>query len=168
MLLLIATYGLRIGEIAALRLEHFNWRAKQISVPRPKVGSPLVLPLTDDVAVALLDYFRNGRPSTSSCREAFLRGRVPGGPIKSYTVNDAFDFWAKRAGLELPAKGSGGPHCLRHSLAMHLLRSGATVKAIGEILGHRSIESTSIYLRLHVEDLRSVALSVPGFAEVQQ
>ena len=168
MLLLIATYGLRSGEIAALRLEDFIWRARQIRVPRPKIGSPLVLPLTDEVVVALLDYFRNGRPPTSSCREAFLRGRVPGGPIKSYTVNDAFDFWAKRAGLELPEKGSGGPHCLRHSLAMHLLRTGASVKAIGEVLGHRNIESTSIYLRLHVEDLRSVALSLPGFTEVKQ
>ncbi|HMN15595.1 MAG TPA: site-specific integrase [Bellilinea sp.] len=168
MLLLIATYGLRSGEIAALRLEDFIWRARQIRVPRPKIGSPLVLPLTDEVVVALVDYFRNGRPPTSSCREAFLRGRVPGGPIKSYTVNDAFDFWAKRAGLELPEKGSGGPHCLRHSLAMHLLRTGASVKAIGEVLGHRNIESTSIYLRLHVEDLRSVALSLPGFTEVKQ
>lgn len=159
MLLLIVTYGLRVSEVAALTLDDLSWRSQQIRVPRPKVGTPLVLPLTVDVATALLDYIRNGR-SDSSHRHIFLRVRKPSGPIQSSAVSDAFDVWAARAGIELP-KRAGGPHCLRHSLAVHLLRQGTSVKTIGDLLGHRSAESTCVYLRLQVEDLRDVALPLP-------
>jgi integrase len=158
MLLLIATYGLRVSEVASLALDDISWRARVIRVPRPKVGSPLAVPLTDEVATALVDYLRQ-RPPQVACRQLFLRVRVPRGPIKSTAVSDAFDVWAARAGLRLPSVG--GPHCLRHSLAMHLLRQGTPLKTIGDLLGHRSVESTGVYLRLHVEDLRDVALSLP-------
>lgn len=158
MLLLIATYGLRVSEVASLDLDDIAWRARVIHVPRPKIGIPLAMPLTDDVATALLDYLRDRGPKTAQ-RRLFLRVRVPSGPIKSTAVCDAFDVWAARAGLRLPALG--GPHCLRHSLAMHLLRQGTSLKTIGDLLGHRSVESTGIYLRLHVEDLRDVALPLP-------
>lgn len=160
MLLLIATYGLRVSEVAALKLDDVSWRSRQIRVPRPKVGTPLLLPLTDEVATALMEYLRLGRAS-SSHRHLFLRVRIPPGPIKSTAVCDAFDAWAAGAGIPHPP-GSGGPHCLRHSLAMHLLRQGASVKTIGDLLGHRSAESTCVYLRLQVEDLRYVALPLPG------
>lgn len=160
MMLLIATYGLRVGEVAALTLEDVSWRSRQIRVPRPKVGSSLPLPLTDEVATALMDYLRLGRPSSPTYRHLFLRVRIPLGPIKSTAVCDAFDVWAAHARIPLPP-GSGGPHCLRHSLAMHLLRQGTSVKTIGDLLGHRSAESTCVYLRLQVEDLRNVALPLP-------
>jgi integrase/recombinase XerD len=168
MLLMIATYGLRVSEVAALTLDDLSWRSQQIRVPRPKVGTPLLLPLTDEVATALLGYFRQGR-AASSHRQVFLRVRKPPGPIESTAVSDAFDVWAARAGIELP-KRAGGPHCLRHSLAVHLLRQGASVKTIGDLLGHRSAESTCVYLRLRVEDLRDVALPLPqaNASEVQQ
>ena len=167
MFLLIATYGLRVSEIAALKLDDVSWRSQQIRVPRPKVGTPLLLPLTDEVATALLDYLRHGR-AASAHRHLFLRVRIPAGPIKSTAVCDAFDVWARRAGIQLP-KGAAGPHCLRHSLAMHLLRQRTSVKTIGDLLGHRSVESTCVYLRLQVEDLRDVALPLPRAAagEVQ-
>jgi len=157
MMLLIATYGLRVSEVAALRIDDVSWRSRQIRVPRPKVGTPLLQPLTDEVATALLDYVRHGR-GCSPHRHIFLRVRVPIGPLKSTAVSDAFDVWADRAGIQLPAPGAGGPHCLRHSLAVHLLRQGTSVKTIGALLGHRSAESTCVYLRLQVEDLRHVAL----------
>ncbi|MHC9541860.1 MAG: site-specific integrase [Vulcanimicrobiota bacterium] len=168
MILMLATYGLRVSEIAALKLDDISWRSRQILVPRPKVGTPLLLPLTDDVATALLDYFIHGR-GTSDHRQIFLRVRIPPGPINASAVCDAFDLWAARAGIRLP-KGYGGAHCLRHSLAVHLLRQGTSVKAIGDILGHKNVESTSTYLRLQVEDLRDVALPVPQTVgkEVQQ
>jgi site-specific recombinase XerD len=168
MLLMIATYGLRISEIAALKLDDVSWRSRQILVPRPKVGTPLLLPLTDDVAMALLDYVNHGR-GTSDHRHIFLRMRIPPGPINASVVGDTFDVWATRAGISLP-KRCGGAHCLRHSLAVHLLRQGASVKAIGDLLGHKNIESTSTYLRLQVEDLRDVALPLPKTAckEVQK
>lgn len=159
MLLLIATYGLRRGEIPPLTLDHVNWCGRAIQVDRPKLGSPLLLPLTDEVGTALVNYLRHGRPASSS-RSLFLKVRAPAGPITRDVVGDAFDWWARRAGVRLPP-GAGGPHSLRHSLAEHLLRQGATLKAIGDVLGHRSPESTGVYLRLNVEDLREAALPLP-------
>jgi site-specific recombinase XerD len=158
-LLMIATYGLRANEIAALKLDHILWKSKKIEVPRSKIGTSLILPLTDEVATALLDYLQRGR-GISTNRNLFLRVRIPYGPIKSTAVGDVFDVWASRAGIKLP-KGTGGTHCLRHSLAVQLLRRGTSVKTIGDLLGHRSAESTCIYLRLNVKDLRDVALPLP-------
>jgi len=166
MLLLIATYGLRVSEVAALKLEHVAWRTQQILLPRPKVGTSLSLPLTDDVALALTDYLRNGRQA-SAHRHLFLLVHTPGSPVKSTTICDSFDSWAAHAGIRLPPKGAGGPHCLRHSLAMHLLRKGVSLKAIGDLLGHRSAESTGVYLRLQLEDLRDVSLALPGAEDVK-
>lgn len=166
MMLLVATYGLRRGEIPPLTLDHIDWRARTIRIDRPKVGSPLFLPLTDEVACALADYLRHARPASSS-RSLFLKVRSPAGPITRDVVGDAFDWWAHRAGIQLPA-GSGGPHSLRHSLAEHLLRRGVALKAIGDVLGHRSPESTGVYLRLKVEDLREAALPLPTTTEEER
>jgi integrase/recombinase XerD len=170
MLLLIATYGLRASEIAALDLDDVMWRARVIRVPRPKICTPLAVPLTDEIATALLDYLRCHSRDVSQ-RQLFLRVRVPRGPITADAVSDVFDAWAGHAGIRVPTLG--GPHCLRHSLAMHLLRQGTPLKTIGDLLGHRSVESTGVYLRLHLQDLRDVALSLPIMgttptAEVQQ
>jgi integrase len=158
MFLLTATYGLRRSEVAGLWLDGIDWRARKIHVNRPKVGAPMTFPLTDEAATALLDYLRNGRPDSTQ-RQVFLRVRIPKGPINTDAVTDAFQAWANHAGVVLPKRG--GPHCLRHSLAMHLLRQGAPLKTIGDLLGHRSAESTGVYLRLHVDDLRDVALPLP-------
>jgi integrase/recombinase XerD len=158
MLLLIATYGLRRGEVSSLRLDDIRWRARVISVPRPKIGAPLAVPLTDEVATALLAYLRD-RAADSGTRQLFMRVRAPRGPILPSAVGDAFDFWAARAGVRMP--GLGGPHVLRHGVAMNLLRHGTPLKTIGDLLGHRSVESTGIYLRLQIEDLRDVALPLP-------
>ena len=157
MFLLIATYGLRTSEIAALRLEDIEWRAGRIRVPRPKSKTPIVLPLTDEIGAALLDYLRHARPDLP-CREVFLRVRAPAGPLAPTAVTEAFQGWSRRGSLSIPYQG---PHCLRHSLAVHLLRQGASLKAIGDLLGHRSAESTCVYLRLHVDDLRDAALDLP-------
>ena len=166
MMLLVATYGLRRGEIPPLTFDHIDWRARTIRIDRPKVGSPLLLPLTDEVASAVVDYLRHGRPASAS-RHLFLKVRAPAGPITGDVVADAFDWWAQHAGIRLPC-GAGGPYSLRHSLAEHLLRQGATLKQIGDVLGHRSAESTGVYLRLKVEDLRGAALSLPTSAKEER
>ena len=119
MLLLIATYGLRVGEVARLELDDIAWRDEHICIPRPKVGTPLLFPLTDEIASALLEYLRHDRPH-SIHRRVFLRVREPVGPIESTAICDAFDAWVARAGIRLPHLG--GTHCLRHAVAMHLLR----------------------------------------------
>ncbi len=157
MFLLIATYGLRTCEVATLRLEDVAWRDQQIHVPRPKVRSPLTVPLTTEVGAALVAYLRDGRPQVPD-RQFFLRARAPAGALKPTAVTEAFQGRVRRSGLPISYQG---PHCLRHSLAVHLLRQGTPLKTIGDMLGHRSTESTCVYLRLHVEDLRDVGLDLP-------
>jgi len=163
MFLLIATYGLRTSEVASLSLDDLEWRARMIRVPRPKVVSPLILPLTEEVGAAIVDYLQHSRPDLAR-REVFLRVRPPEGILKPTAVTEAFQAWTRRSRLPISFKG---PHCLRHSLAMHLLRQGAPLKTIGDILGHRSSESTSVYLRLHVDELRGVAIDLPDDVEVE-
>lgn len=159
MFLLIATYGLRASEVAALRLDDVEWRVGRIRVPRPKTKTSLQLPLTAEVGAALIDYLRFARPELP-CRQFFVRLRAPAGPIGPTAISEAFRRIWTRHGTALPTPRQG-PHCLRHSLAVHLLREGASLKAIGDLLGHRSAESTCVYLRLHVEDLRDAALALP-------
>jgi site-specific recombinase XerD len=155
--LLIATYGLRAGEIVALTLDDVEWRAGRIRVAQRKTATPLLLPLTDAVGKALLDYLRRGRPALPY-REIFLRCRAPAGALKPTAVTEAFHGWSRRSGLAIPIQG---PHCLRHSYAVRLLRQGVSLKTIGDVLGHRSAESTCVYLRLAIDDLRSAALPLP-------
>ena len=164
MFLLMATYGLRASEVTALHLDHIAWRASQFRVLRSKTRTPIVLPLTLEVGAALLDYLRHARPSCAY-REVFLRVRKPCGPLRPTAVGDAFQGWRHRSALGIP---DGGAHCLRHSLALHLLRQGTSLKAIGDLLGHRSLESTCVYLRLHVDDLRAAALELPVGTEAHR
>jgi site-specific recombinase XerD len=139
-------------------LEDIHWREEWIRVPPCKNGISVHLPLTESVGTALLDYLRRGRP-LSQRREVFLRARAPAGVLKPTAITEAFQAWSRRSGLKIPYQG---PHCLRHSLAVRLLREGTSLKAIGDLLGHRTAESTCVYLRLDTEDLREVALSVPA------
>jgi site-specific recombinase XerD len=158
MFLLIATYGLRASEVAGLRLDDIQWRSGRIRVRRPKTRTPLELPLTDEVGAAVIDYLHHAHPDRPG-RALFARLRAPAGPIGPTAVSEAFRrIWIRHGALSTPRQG---PHCLRHSLALHLLRQGTSLKAIGDLLGHRSAESTSVYLRLHVEDLRDAALALP-------
>lgn len=155
--LLIVTYGLRASEIVSLTLDDVDWRAAAIRVPQRKTRGPLLLPLTDEVAACLIQYLREARPALAY-RELFLRTRAPAGVLKPTAVTEAFQKWARRSGLTIAFQG---PHCLRHSYAVHLLRQGTALKTIGDLLGHRTAASTGVYLRLAVEDLRGVALPLP-------
>jgi integrase len=153
MLLLIATYGLRGCEVRGLRLDDIDWSQEELTIFASKTGHTRRLPLTRPVGEAILDYLRNERPP-SLYREVFLSRRPPQGPLRN-----KFYHWValcfKRAGLDVPHRG---PHTLRHSLAVHLLRQGETLKGIGDLLGHKNAESTFMYTKLQVDDLRQVAL----------
>jgi len=172
MFVLITTYGLRASEIVALTLDDVEWRQRRLRVAQRKTSSALWLPLTDEVGAALLDYLRHGRSQLAIRRERrgfqgeaprlrqlFLRCRTPAGVLKPTAIAEVFQAWSRRSGLSIPFQGV---HCLRHSYAMHLLRSGLPLKTIGDLLGHRTLESTCVYLRLATEDLREVALSLPA------
>jgi integrase/recombinase XerD len=158
MFLLIAAYGLRGCDIAGLRLSDIDWRAGAIHVRQRKTGHPLHLPLTDPVAAALLTYLREGRPRCAY-REVFLTVTAPIVPIRRQAVGYAFRNWVRRSAVDIPFEGV---HCLRHAYAACLLRRGISLKTIGDLLGHRSTESTCVYLRLNVDDLREVALPLPS------
>lgn len=155
---LIATYGLRASEIVDLTLDDIDWRTDTLRVAQRKTTAPLLLPLLSSVGNALVDYIRHARPPSMQ-RELFLRERAPAGALKPTAVTEAFQSRARRSGLDIPFQGA---HCLRHAYAVHLLRAGTSLKMIGDILGHRSAESTCVYLRLAIEDLRDVALCLPA------
>jgi len=153
MLLLFASYGLRGCEVRALRLDDIDWSHDEITVFASKTGRSRRLPLLRPVGEAILDYLREERPP-SLRREIFLSARPPHAPLRS-KINRWLAARLKDAGIQTPR---GGAHILRHSLAVHMLRGGQTLKAIGDVLGHRSPETTFIYTKLHVDDLRTVAL----------
>jgi integrase/recombinase XerD len=158
MFLLIATYGLRASEVVALSLDDIRWRQGVLRIHQRKTSSPLELPLTNEVLGAMVRHLKR-TPPPAPYRRVFLRMRAPIGVLKPTAVTEAFQGLARKSGFSIPYQG---PHCLRHSYALHLLKNGTPLKTIGDILGHRTAESTSMYLRLATGDLREVALAVPG------
>jgi integrase/recombinase XerD len=154
----MAYYGLRASEIATLRVEAIDWRAKTCRVEQRKTQSDLLLPLSDRTLTLLRRYLRHRRPA-SPLPQLFVRVRRPTGGLHNYGVCDIFYKRAAQSGLPLDAYSS---YCLRHSFAMRLLQRGVGVKAIGDLLGHRSLDATCVYLRLDTSALRAVALPVPG------
>jgi integrase/recombinase XerD len=158
MFLLIATYGLRASEVVSLSLDDIRWRQGILRIHQRKTSSPLELPLTNEVMAVMVKYLKR-TPPPAPYRRVFLRMRAPIGLLKPTAVTEAFQAAARKSGLSIPYQG---PHCLRHAYALHLLKNGTPLKTIGDILGHRTAESTSMYLRLATGDLREVSLAVPG------
>lgn len=158
MFLLIATYGLRASEVVAISLDDIRWRQGSLRIHQRKTSSPLELPLTNEVSAALVKHLQR-TPPTPPFRRIFLRMRAPIGLLKPTAITEAFQALVRKSELEIPFHG---PHCLRHSFAVQLLKNGTPLKTIGDILGHRTAESTSVYLRLATGDLREVSLLVPG------
>jgi len=164
-LTLLATYGLRAGEIVTLRLEDVDWRNDRLCIRHTKTGKASVLPLLTSVGEALLAYVRQGRPR-SSAREIFLRIKAPHQPFHDgSSLHTLVTRRLLRAGIVF--RGKHGPHAFRHARALSLLRTNVSLKTIGDILGHRAPKSTTAYLRLATEDLRSVGLDIPATGEVR-
>ncbi len=161
-LYLMATYGLRASEVTSLTLDDIDWKNGVIRVPQQKGSIQLTLPLSDAAGEVLIRYLKKSRPR-APYRQLFLRIRAPSGPLKPTAIHDILESRIRLSGLDIQYNGT---HCLRHSCAMHLLHQGSSLKAIGDILGHRDAESTCVYLRLAVDDLREVALSIPEESSV--
>jgi site-specific recombinase XerD len=157
MFLLIATYGLRASEVVAISLDDVRWRQGSLRIHQRKTSSPLELPLTNEVSTALVKHLQR-TPPTAPYRQVFLRMPAPIGLLNPPAITAAFQRLARKSGLDIPFHG---PHCLRHSFAVQLLREGTPLKTIGDILGHRTAESTAVYLRLATGDLREVPLPIP-------
>lgn len=156
---LLATYGLRQGEICKLRLDDINWRAESMRIRHTKTNACSYLPLVRPVGDALVDYLRLGRPQVQ-IREIFVRSCAPFTPMQN--LYSMVQRRLSAAGVTPP--GKRGPHVFRHARAVELLRASVPQKIIGDLLGHRSTKSTNAYLKLATEDLRAVALDVPGSA----
>jgi integrase/recombinase XerD len=152
MLLVIAVYGVRSGEVRHLRLEDIDWEREIICIRRPKQRKSQHYPLVREVGAAILRYLREVRPKCTP-REIFLT-RVQ--PYRALTAPGFGTMVRKRLhglGLVLPCYG---PHALRHSCATHLLAEGVSLKEIADHLGHVSLAATQIYAKVDLTALREV------------
>jgi site-specific recombinase XerD len=157
-LLLLAQLGLRAGEVVALRLEDIDWEAGLITI-RGKRKRVAQMPLPVEVGTAMADYLRQARPDCSS-RSVFIRGKAPlVGFANSLAICSLVDRALERAGVESAYRGS---HLFRHSLATQMLKQGASLAEIGDLLRHRRPDTTAIYAKVDMVSLRSIALPWPG------
>lgn len=160
-ILLLARLGLRAGEVAALRLEDIDWRTGELRVRNGETRVDC-LPMPPDVGEALAAYLREARPRCSS-RHVFVRAQAPRQGFASGTaIAGIVRRSLHRAGLNPPSQGA---HALRHALATQLLRDGASLAEIGEVLRHRRQRTTMIYTKVDLTALRPLAASWPGDAQ---
>jgi integrase/recombinase XerD len=160
---LMAYYGLRPSEVAGLRLDSIDWEGETLRVEQRKTRSILILPLAGRTLRLLRRYLRVARHN-SDLPQLFLRIRSPIKALKHYGIIEVFNARAANSDLLLDGMSS---YSLRHAFAMRLLDRGVGIKAIGDLLGHRSLEATCVYLRIDTEMLRTVALPVPGIMAVE-
>jgi len=153
MLLLLATYGLRACEVAALMLDDIDWRNERLKIRDRKAGNSTTYPLSAVVGAAIIDYLKNGRPTTKD-RHVFLRTCAPLVPIGSAAVTCRAAHYIRQAGIQVPRPGS---HTLRHSCVQRLVNANFSLKHIGDYVGHRDPASTQIYGKVAIEQLREVA-----------
>lgn len=154
-LTMLVRLGMRCGEVAGLRLDDIDWRAGEIVV-RGKGQRIERLPLPADVGEAIAIYLRDGRPPVFSGREVFARVKAPRRPLTAGGVTQVVVSASKRAGL-----GEVTAHRLRHTAATELLRQGAPLHEIGELLRHRSVLTTAIYAKVDRDRLRELARPWP-------
>ncbi len=158
-LTLLSSYGLRAGEITALCLQDIDWAHDRLRIRHSKTGVHSELPLLRAPGEAILDYLRKGRPTTTR-REVFLRSCAPYRALRGGSLHSVLEPRLKAASV-VP-RGKRGPHAFRHAKAASLLRSAVPLKVIGDVFAHRSASSTMAYLKLDVEQLRGIALEIPG------
>lgn len=161
-LMMLAKLGLRANEVATLALDDVDWRAGEMLV-HAKGRQRARMPITSDVGAAVVAYLRDGRPK-SSCRRLFLRSFAPHiGFASASAITMIARTALERAGIR--GYAHHGAHIFRHSLAAELLRSGATLSEIGQLLRHKSHDTTRIYAKVDIEALRPLSLPWPGGAQ---
>lgn len=151
-LLLLAVYGMRSGEVAALRIDQIDWAGRTLRLFRLKRRQPQVYPLALSVAEGLARYIDTVRPP-AHCPEVFLCMHAPRRPMKAGSIYDVANRRFVALGIEAAHRGG---HALRHACATRLLNEGLTLKEIGDHLGHRSTAATSTYAKVNMGALREV------------
>ena len=158
MLTMLVRLGMRSGEVAKLRLDDIDWRAGEIIV-RGKANSIECIPLPPDVGRAVAQYLQRGRPVSAQGRAVFVRVKAPHRHLSSCGVSSVVADAAKRAGL-----GRVHAHRLRHTAATQMLRAGASLSEIGQLLRHRRALTTAIYAKVDHDALRMIARPWSGDA----
>lgn len=155
-MVLLSRLGLRAAEVAVLRLDDIDWRAGEITV-RGKGRTEERLPLPSDVGSAVADYLRHARPSCSLPREVFIRLVAPRGGLAPQGVSEVVRTASEQAGV-----GSFGAHRLRHTAGTEMLRAGAPLTEVAQVLRHRREATTAIYAKVDHLALRELAMPWPG------
>lgn len=153
-LILLSRLGLRACEVAALQIEDIDWRAGELTI-RGKGRSLARLPLTVDVGEAVVAWLRRGHRSAST-RSVFVSVRAPYGPLTSHAVVGIASTAMRAAGID-----RGGAHRLRHTVATEMLRRGASMTEIAQVLRHRHVNTTAIYAKVDRVSLRTIAKPWP-------
>ena len=152
---MLATYGVRRQQVSDLRLTDIDWRARTIDFAAHKGGKAIHHSLTQSVAETLANYLWAERPA-SNCNYAFLRHRSPYLRLGPMAITSLVMSRMARCGL--PRRG---PHALRHTFATRLLRAGESVKAIADLLGHRSLDAVAVYAKVDYARLLECAVDWP-------
>jgi len=155
----LAALGLRPGEVASLHLKDIDWRLGQITLRTRKTRRGAVLPLPRRAGRAIADYLRYERPETAE-GHVFVQhlGSRRGMPISSGVVTAAVARTLRRAGVAAPMESA---YVFRHTVASRMVRHGASLKEVADLLGHCSLDTTTIYAKLDVPALRAVARPWP-------
>lgn len=154
-LTLLASYGLRAREIAALCLDDFDWRHGQISIPMRKGGHSTRYPLSGTVGEAVIAYLHVRHPDVKH-RQIFLVARSPYAPMRHMTVSAMVGGRLRSAGIQVTRAGS---HTLRHACVQHLVEADLPFKVIGDYVGHRHPASTLVYGKVALHKLREIVIA---------
>lgn len=157
---LLARLGVRAGEVRHLRLEDIDWSEGVLHIQQSKSGYGRTLPLPSDAGTLLANYIRRERPHTEY-REIFMTSLTPRRPLAECGTSTFVKVFLNKLGLD----GAGrGPHSFRHTAATLMVQNGASLKQVADVLGHRSLQTTGIYIKLDEPSLREVALPWKGSA----
>jgi integrase len=162
-ILIASRLGLRSGDICDLSFENLKWETNTLEIIQKKTEEPLVLPLLEDVGLAIIDYLKYARPECSSTNAIFLRLIPPMGKLTKDALHSIVTNRMHAAGIKIQDGKKHGPHALRHSLASALLEANTPLPVISEVLGHTTTQSTSVYLKIDINQLRTCTLEPPSF-----
>ena len=161
-LLLFIETGIRSSDLKNLKISDIQWDKKLITFTQYKTNIPNSLTISDNLKFALIDYLKNERPKSSS-EYLFIKPKSLG-QYDATTVHHIVSSYFIKGDLDI-SKRHHGPHALRHSLANNLLSSNAPMHVIQSVLGHKTLNTTQIYLNIDIESLKKFALEVPGHAK---
>jgi site-specific recombinase XerD len=167
MLLLAARLGLRSSDICGMMLDSLNWDENVIEINKQqKTSKPIQIPLLNEVGDAIIEYLRC-RPQTDA-KAVFIRLIPPFDRLESHSLYTITNKYLRRAQIRIPSGKRHGTHALRHSLGSIMLESHVPLPIISEIFTHSSSETTKIYLKINIGQLRECALDVPACEEIPQ